>query len=182
MGGVISGENVHALQSLWSDLQANPRAQLWASLYADAVRDARWDYQFFRCFNLLEAIADEVLPPNTPITDAAGNPRPFSSGRGNYTIKQARGKVYALLIHTSDSAEDELWDEVGIWIQIRNDVAHEGAWQPPHASEKAAHAAARKAIVTRGHDGTFEAGASVILKKIQGATKSVLYAAIQGKL
>ena len=67
MGGIISGEDVHGLQGLWSDLRANPRAQLWASLYADAVRDTRWDYQFFRCFNLLEAIADEVVRPNAPL-------------------------------------------------------------------------------------------------------------------
>ena len=60
MGGIISGEDVHGLQASWSGLQANPQAQLWASLYADAVRDTRWDYQFFRCFNLLEAIADEA--------------------------------------------------------------------------------------------------------------------------
>jgi hypothetical protein len=53
IGGVIAGEDVHQLQTSWSGLQANPRAQLWVSLYADAVRDPRWDYQSFRCFNLL---------------------------------------------------------------------------------------------------------------------------------
>jgi hypothetical protein len=67
LGGVIAGEDVHQLQESWNGLQANPRAQLWVSLYADAVRDARWDYKFFRCFNLLEAIADTVVQPNVVI-------------------------------------------------------------------------------------------------------------------
>jgi hypothetical protein len=81
-GGFLAGEDVHALQRSWNGLQANSRAQLWVSLYADAVRDPRWDYQFFRCFNLLEAIADTVVQPNVVITDEAGNPRPFRNGSG----------------------------------------------------------------------------------------------------
>ena len=83
MGGPISGEDVHGLQVLWSDLQANPRAQLWASLYADAVRDPRWDYQFFRCFSLLETIADSVVWQNVVVTDTAGNPGCFPTEEGD---------------------------------------------------------------------------------------------------
>jgi hypothetical protein len=181
LGGFLAGEDVHALQASWSGLQANPRAQLWVSLYADAVRDPRWDYQLFRCFNLLEAIADTVVQPNAVITDEAGNPRPFRRGNGSYTTKQAQGKVYMLLLHLAGTAaDDQLWDEVGIWVQVRNDVAHEGAWQPPHAGETPEHAAARAAIAGSGRDGTFESGAQAIVKEIRESVKRALYAAIFG--
>jgi hypothetical protein len=199
MGGIISGEDIHGLQASWSGLQVNPRAQLWASLYADAVRDTRWDYQFFRCFTLLETIAEDVVPSKKTIIDAAGNPRLKSDGKP-YSTREARGKVYELLMHmaakvpTSPAsftcqkpsptveAADQLWDELSIWGQVRNDVAHEGAWQPPHPAEKPAHAATRAAIASRGHDGTFEFGSREIVKKIQEAVRTVLFAAIHGTL
>jgi hypothetical protein len=200
MGGIISGEDVHGLQRLWSDLQANPRAQLWASLYADAVRDPRWDYQFFRCFSLLETIADSVVWPNVVVTDAAGNRRQLPSGNGYYTTSKQPGKTYALLMHlatiipqspisfttqrpsTNVAAADQLWDEVMIWRELRNDVAHEGAWQLPHPGETPEHAAAHNAIASRGHDGTFESGAAVVVRKAQDVVKSALFAAINGTL
>ncbi len=93
LGGVIAGEDVHQLQESWNGLQANPRAQLWVSLYADAVRDPRWDYQFFRCFNLLEAIADTAVQPGVVIMDEAGNPRPFRRDKsGSYTTSRHRAR------------------------------------------------------------------------------------------
>ena len=142
-----------------------------------------------------------VVWRNTVITDAAGNPRPLPSGRGDYTTKQAQGKIYALLMHmaatvvpqslanfstqqtsTNVAAEDQLWDEVGIWVQIRNDVAHEGAWQPPHPTESTQHANARAAIISRGRDNTIESGGGIIAKKIQEVARSVISAAIHGTL
>ena len=69
-----------------------------------------------------------------------------------------------------------------MWVQIRNDVAHEGAWQAAPPAEKPQHAAARAAIASRGHDGTFESGAQAVVKKIQEVVKSVLFAAIHGTL
>jgi hypothetical protein len=201
VGGPISGEDIHGLQREWTGLQANPRAQLWASLYADAVRDTRWDYQFFRCFTLLEAIADEVVSPKKTITDAAGNPRMLpNSKKDPYTTKHARGKVYELLMHmaaqdpkilllrfvsqpvNTKAPEDQLWDEIGMWVQIRNDVAHEGAWQPPHPTEKPEHAAVRTALISLDLLGRFEVGARMIVLKIRDAVTTVLFAAIDGTL
>ncbi|WP_131810520.1 hypothetical protein [Mycolicibacter sinensis] len=183
LGGFIAGEDVHALQKSWSGLRANSRAQLWVSLYADAVRDPRWEYQFFRCFNLLEAIADTVVSPNRVIPDEAGNPRRFRSGTGNYTTRQAQGKVYILLLQLERrTADDRLWDEVGHWVRVRNDVAHEGTWQAPGTGETAEHAATRRAIVNYGQDGTFETGTKRFVGKIRESVKQTLYAAIHGTL
>jgi hypothetical protein len=63
------------------------------------VRYTRWDYQFFRCFNLLEAIADTVVPPNKMITDAAGNPRLLANKKDPY--QTGTSQVYELLMHTA---------------------------------------------------------------------------------
>jgi hypothetical protein len=107
----------------------------------------------------LEAIADEVVPSTFPIVDEAGNPRPFRNGKRNFSTQQAQGKVYALLLHLDGAAaNDALWDSVGLWVQVRNDVAHEGEWQAPGPSETSDHAATRAAIIAGGHDGTFESG------------------------
>ncbi|OBA64694.1 hypothetical protein A5647_24780 [Mycobacterium sp. 1100029.7] len=183
LGGFLAGEGVHGLQTSWSGLQANPRAQLWVSLYADAIRDPRWDYQFFRCFNLLEAMADTAVQPNAPIPDEAGNPRRFANGRGSFTTKQAQGKVYMLLLNLSNStADDQLWDKVGVWVRVRNDVAHEGAWQPTRPGETAEHVAARAAITNLASDGTFESGAEALVKGIRDLVRRALYAAINGTL
>ncbi|OMC07296.1 hypothetical protein A5734_03665 [Mycolicibacterium fortuitum] len=164
-------------------MQANLQAQLWVSLYADAVRDPRWDYQFFRCFSLLEAIADEVVPPSFPIVDEAGNPRPMGNSNKNYSTKQARGKVYALLLRLDGAAaNDALWDSVGLWTQVRNDVAHDGEWQAPTPNESSQHAATRAAIIGAGHDGTFVSGTGPFVKGIRDYVKRTLYAAIFGSL
>jgi hypothetical protein len=127
-------------------------------------------------------------------------PRLLANKKDAYTTKHARGKVYELLMHMASKvptspvsftrqklspnvdAAEQLWDEVGIWVQVRNDVAHEGAWQPPHPTEKPEHAAARAAIASRGHDGTFEFGSREIVKKIQEAVRTVLFAAIHATL
>jgi hypothetical protein len=182
LGGLLSGEDVYALQKSWTGLMENPQAQLWVSLYADAVRDPRWDYQFFRCFSLLEAIADEVVPSSFPIVDEAGNPRPFANGKGNFSTRQAQGKVYALLLGLDGAnASDALWDSVGLWVQVRNDVAHEGEWQAPNPNESPLHAATRAAITAAG-PGTFEAGTGPFVQSIRGYVKRTLYAAIFGSL
>lgn len=183
LGGLLAGEDVHALQKLWTGMQANPQAQLWVSLYADAVRDPRWDYQFFRCFSLLEAIADEVVPASFPIVDEAGNPRRLGNSNKNYSTKEARGKVYALLLRLDRAAaNDALWDSVGLWAQVRNDVAHDGEWQAPRPNESSLHAATRAAVISAGHDGTFESGTRPFVDRIRDYVKRTLYAAIFGSL
>lgn len=115
--------------------------------------------------------------------DEAGIPRPFQNGNGNYTIKQPQGKVYMLLLQlVSKASDDPLWDEVGHWVRVRNDCAHEGIWQPPHAGETATRAATRAAIASHGYDGTFEAGTKRFVNKIRKSVKQPLSASIQGTL
>ena len=185
LGGFLAGEDVHALQSSWSGLQANPRAQLWVSLYADAVRDPRWEYQFFRCFSLLEAIADDTLVGSeNVILDEAGKPRPLPKNkRKHFTTSGTQGKVYTLLMQLDGkTADDQRWEDVVMWAEVRHEVAHEGTWQFNDPAETPKHAATHAAITAYGRDGTFESGADAIVKNIREYVKRALYAAIHGTL
>lgn len=196
-GGILAGEDQCDLLARWSSLQSNTRAQLWVSLYKDAVRENRWDYKLFRCYGLLEALGS-VLLGEEPIYDASGNPRLMHNGCP-YTTKQSRGKVYALLLlvakainqypgsfgtqkPTEQPGEDQLWDELEIWVCMRNVVAHEGAWQPPRPNEKSTITRVRAAIQNRAYDNTFEAGALAEAYAVQATLRTTLLAIIEGKL
>jgi hypothetical protein len=203
LGGPLSGEDIPSLVQYWDGLDRDPRTQLWLSLYSDALADMRWDYRLFRCFNLLEGIAIEcidtgLLPAKTPILDAASTPRLQSNGK-KYTTDHARGKVSALLTRTAARThhalnkfaamqnppmppEDLLWEDVGIWVTVRNDVAHTGSWRENYSGEPSAHAQTRALIASRGHDGTFDAGRGAVVREIRTAIERVLYAALTRRL
>lgn len=91
LGGSIAGEDVHALQASWDGLQANPRAQLWVSLYADAVRDPVGSTSSFdasTCSKQLPARSCRGLPeyPTHPATQD-------HSGTGKATTRSSRRRA-----------------------------------------------------------------------------------------
>lgn len=198
LGGFISGEDQHSLQSQWDSIQGDPRIELWLALYADANGDDRWDYRLFRCFNLLEGIAAETVPKNKTILDAAGNPRLLANGRDPYTTKHARGKVYDLLQSIASKTNQgesnfasqntqgtsfDLWDEIAVWVDVRNAVAHRGSWTLPAGESKSnKHQEAESDIVARSHSQSFQDGATNLARTIRRALESVLYLALNGEL
>lgn len=197
LGGFISGEDQEGLLAQWKRLDATPRITLWISLYADALADPRWDYRAFRCFNLLEGIATEVLPRAAPIVDPTGSPILKVDGKP-YTTADARGKIYELLRKVATAMEEaegnhvpnphtprapSLWDWLGTWVSIRNEVAHTGSWDlPAGRTPSAKHAAITKRIESFGHDGSFTTGIGSILRAMQLSVDSTLYAFLRGRL
>lgn len=196
-GGFIAGEDIHGLLLRWDGLSRDPRARLWLSLYADAIADERWDYRLFRCFNLLEGVASELIPRGITVRDDQGSPRLQDNGQC-YTTDHARGKVYELLrlvatrmeaaeanftAQTSNGVDIQLWHEVGVWVAIRNAVAHRGAWELPDGmTPTARHVSMVAEIEARGHDGAFVSGVTSTLRAIQSAVKSTLYAGLLGRV
>jgi hypothetical protein len=148
--GFLSGENQTGLFRRWGKVESDPRIGLWLSLFADALAESRWDFRFFRFFNLLETIALEVVGNGKTVVDGMGNVVKDASGNPA-TTSSARGKVYAALIaasHGGSSVDSNhcvrpgvtLWQEVRVWTDIRNAVAHEGGfrnWDPLQASSSA---------------------------------------------
>lgn len=148
LGGFISGEDPHHLVKQWDAAAADPRILLWLRLHNEGTNDRRWDYQVFRAFNLLEGIAREVVPGQTPILDEHGRAR-LQPNNQPYTSKHARGAVALLLGKCmtptpgphggsipsaplpNNAVPDGFWDQLGLWVEVRNRVAHAGSWVYP---------------------------------------------------
>jgi hypothetical protein len=197
LGGFISGEDPYSLLDQWTGFAVEPRARLWLSLFADALADQRWDYRIFRLFNLLEGIAKEVVPPTSKVPDPAGGWRKQSNGKP-YTAKEARGAVFLLLRDVAaktNQAETNftagiggagggaLWDEVGLFVAVRNAVAHRGSWELPSGQQPDAQWVKRhNDLIARGHDGTPNAGADAVIRALRSGSESVLQLALRGGL
>lgn len=195
--GFLSGTEPQALQVHWRQMSSDPRLRLWLSLYADAISDERWDYRLFRCFNLLEGIAAQKVSRGLAIIDGSGDRRLLANGRP-YTTAHARGKVFEmirLVARLANETEgnfvslpqggssDDLWDEVGIWVGIRNAVAHRGGWDLPEGeTPDNQHSTIESAILRRSHDNSLASGEWAIVRSIRNAIESTLYAGLRGDL
>lgn len=185
------------LRSDWASLSSQPRVALWLSLLSDAMMEPRWDYRLFRCFNLLEGVASEAAPRDEPVLDDSGNPRLQANGQP-YTTKHARGKVFWLLLKLSSSRTQAesffsgrrsdgttfgLWDEVGLWVNIRNEVAHTGSWdRPMEQLTSPVMAAADAEIMARSHDGSALDGQYNVARTIRNSVEAVIRAGLADEL
>jgi len=139
---LADGRGVPALDpaAVWRTAPADPRLALWLSLYRGAAAERAWDARLFRYFALLEAIAGVAYPQPIAVVDSAGAPLLGVTGTPA-TTAAARGGVCMLLRRSLRALDvDEavlcvhphhtLWEEVGVWLDVRNAVAHEGACRP----------------------------------------------------
>ena len=194
IGGFVSGEDQHSLLSTWNGVIGNPRAQLWLSLYSDAIADERWDYRLFRCVNLLEGIATEVISQTRSIADTSGQAIVDSRGQ-LVTTRNARGKIYELvktaaqrsqmqldsLASRQTDPERTMWDETDIWITVRNAVAHRGSWsQPQGATMSARDQRIERTIVAIANDGTFDSGSHAVVFALRNVVEMVLRTVVRG--
>lgn len=205
LGGVISGEDPHSLITQWDGLQEDPRTRLWLSLFGDALSDERLDYRFFRCFNLLEGIATEIIPRGRQVTNDKGAPL-LKPDMSPYTTDQARGKLYALIqVIARESNQStaslaspkyslgpgrqavqspgDLWQELDAWVKIRNDVAHRGSWRlPPGVKPDARRQRLDNAVRAHSHSGTVDDGLEAMTRTVRTAAETALYLALAGRL
>lgn len=152
--------------AIWEAIRDRTREALWLSLARDLARERVWDRRIFRACSLLETMATEVAPPNTVVTDDQGAPLLNRQGE-QATTGLPRARTYwalrrsitalgldpgYLLAHPSRS----LWDEIGVWFDVRNMVAHKGFWPaPPAATQRRARrdaVAEAFATAARGDD------------------------------
>jgi len=128
--------------AVWDRAASDVRFSLWLSLFRSAASEPRWDAQMFRVCALLETVAATGVSISAePLRDSRGRGLLGHNGQPA-TTQAARGRLYVLLRDSLSALEmDErpllshpahsLWDEVGIWLDVRNAVAHEGGWSPP---------------------------------------------------
>jgi hypothetical protein len=184
--GPVTGEDQTGLLMHWNAMNGDARLRLWLSLYADAIADGRWDYRFFRCFNLLEGIGAEIFPRQTEVLDDQGNRRLKPSG-SRYTTRDARGKILELIRlasrRLSQSVGQSLWDDVGTWTKIHNRVAHAGGWalaegEVPNQERVDLEAG----IAARDSSRSLHGGLEFMSREIQEAARTTLFAALRGLL
>jgi hypothetical protein len=177
----------------WQAGGSDPRIALWLALFRNIPAERRWDLRVLRCCSLLETIGREVVPPSTKVLDGAGAAlRGYDGEEG--TAATARGLTYILVkeaieaLAMSDDAlrchpSRNLWSEVGIWIDIRNAVAHEG-----HAQLEPADALTSRqrriveALATAARGASLDAARSDYADAAMAGTEAVLRAAVLGRV
>ena len=198
MTGLLSGEDNRLWDRHWRGLEQDPAAELWSSLYAAALREERWwDRQVFSLFSLIESMARVLVPKSAQVLDALGNPRPLDASHDDgpsATVGEARGVVYVLCrsmallgmpqnayVVSGSSDLDDLWDEVGLWVRIRNLIAHEGTWlSTSHATSSPRRQRVLAELEDRAHDGDFGHGINQVRMKMQELIEDIVKLRLNG--
>lgn len=173
-------------RDIWLHAKSSPLIALWLSLYRGISAENRWDVRVLRACSLLEAIGRERVDRSTGVVDEAGNAL-FDHGGKQATTRQLRGLTYVLVrdgveavlssprvLLTRDT--QSLWDEVGIWVDIRNMVAHEGQWLPPALASTLEDSQRRSAAALKlaGRSDGYDSGGRRYNDTVMAATEVVL--------
>jgi hypothetical protein len=135
MGGFISGEEPEGLRRDLEALRDDSTLQLFVSLFGEARRERRPDFQYVRLWSLLESVAKSRGCAGRPRRDWSGQPQVSKKGQPLY-VQDAREQVYELLrellapcgigeqSYASGLSYGSLSEQIGIWYQRRNCTAH----------------------------------------------------------
>jgi hypothetical protein len=175
-------------RDIWVRAQSAPLVALWLSLYRNVSAESRWDFRVLRACSLLEAIGRERLARDALFVDENGNALLDHAGN-QATTKQLRGLIYVLVRDAVDDVVSSpgvllthharsLWDEVGVWADIRNMVGHEGQWLPPAVPSTLAGPQRRSAAAMElaGRGDGYDAGARRYADTVMAGTETVLRA------
>ena len=160
------------------------------SLYRGLSAESRWDVRVLRACSLLEAIGRERQNRDAVVVDEVGNALRDHGGR-KATTGQLRGLMYVLVRDAVDAVVSSsrvllthdtrsLWDEIGVWADIRNMVGHEGQWLPPALPSTLAEAQRRSAAALElaGRGDGYDAGARRYTDAVMAGTETVLRAVV----
>lgn len=166
---------------------ADPRLVLWLRLFRAACQTDGWDARTFQLFVLLDVIGQTHVTPRQPVLDS--NQRPLRNYNGKpATTSQPRGRLYQLVRQSLDDCsvptstvlaypDHSLWHEIGIWLDIRDTVAHEGSWTAEGRRGAGWHRV-RAAASTAARGGELDEGVLRYERAIGAAAETVLHAAL----
>ena len=192
---LADGRGLAALDpaAVWRAAPADLRLALWLSQHRAAAAERAWDARIFRFCALLETIAGEAYPQPIPVVDAHG--APVLTPQGTPTATAApRGGAYMLTrrgLHALDldeavlctNPDRPLWDEVGIWFDVRNVVAHEGACRAaPVPTRRSANRQRIAAAFQLAGRGDLDRGCQRYAEACAAAAEVVLRAVALGRL
>ena len=178
----------------WGCAESDPLVALWLSLYRGVSAESRWDIRVLRGCALLEAIGRERFDGDTAVVDESGNAL-LDHGDRPATTATLRGLMYTLVreavgivlssprvLLTRDATS--LWDEIGVWADIRNMVSHEGQWLPPAlpSTLKKPQQRSAAAFGRAGRGDGYDAGAHRYTDAVMAGTEAVLRALVLQKV
>jgi hypothetical protein len=173
-------------REIWVGAHSAPLVALWLSLYRGVSAEPQWDVRVLRACSLLEAIGRERIDRDTAVVDTDGRALLDHDGR-QATARRLRGLLYVLVSQAAKTVlssprvllaydQRSLWEEVGVWADIRNMVGHEGQWLPPPfpstLKDQQQRSAAALDLAGRG-DG-YEGGANRYCDAVMAGTEVVL--------
>jgi hypothetical protein len=182
------GERLGAVdpRDIWVGARSSPLIALWLSLYRGVSAEPRWDVRMLRACSLLEAIGRERIDRDTAVVDTNGEALLNHDGRPA-TTEALRGLLYMLVSQAVEKVlsssrvllthdERSLWEEVGVWTDIRNMVGHEGQWLPPSfpSTRKGPQQRSAAALKFAGRGDGYEGGANRYCDAIMAGTEVVL--------
>ncbi len=166
---------------------ADPRLVLWLRLFRAACQTDGWDARTFQLFVLLDVIGQVHVAPRQPVLGT--NNRPLRNDNGKAaTTSQPRGRLHHLVQQSLDAcsvpestvlahADHSLWHEIGIWLDIRDTVAHEGSWTA-EGRRGPSWERIRAAATAAARGGGLDEGVQRYERAIGAAAETVLHAAI----
>jgi hypothetical protein len=174
-------------RDIWVGAKSSPLIALWLSLYRGVSAEPRWDVRMLRACSLLEAIGRERIDRDTAIVvDTDGEALLDHDGQ-QATARTLRGLLYVLVSQAVETvlssprvllAHDQrsLWEEVGVWADIRNMVGHEGQWLPPPfpSTLKGQQQRSAAALELAGRGDGYEGGANRYCDAVMAGTEVVL--------
>lgn len=132
--GGLSGENPSVLNAYMSSLESDSFKSLLVSLHKEALSEKNESFVFLRFWNILETLAEnknydseaDLLDFNGNIIYENSNP---SAPQVPKKIKDSPNinKVYNLIKEHKIGNTEEVFDNVKMWLGLRNATAHFGS-------------------------------------------------------
>lgn len=164
--GSMSGESPEVLKNYQERFEFDPIARLWADLYREAQREEHPDFKYFKYWQLLEVMAEDLGEPEGDVyVDEGGSPIADAKNAGSAVKGVFR--LLRVVEHASALAD---WENVNKWWALRNAVGHFGATsQFEKLRRQRDRDWARKALEENA-----AAGFEIVLGELRRATEHVL--------
>ena len=149
MGNILtgpgSGEDPESIKNYIINSRNNPRLQLYLLLYGEALSENRWDFLYFKYWNILEMAARSKDYIGRPLCDWRGNIIYNNEHKVRKIQDDAKELVFELLRedlsnHYSETSfsfnlkQGKISELIQIWYRHRNCVVHRGACTPNDAT------------------------------------------------
>jgi hypothetical protein len=167
--GEISGEKPEILEQYRKRIENDPKARLWADLYREAQKEEHPDFKYFKYWQVLEAMAEDLGDPEADeYIDEEGNS--IADAKDLKETGSATKRVFRLLNLSRYGSTKAVWDNANKWFALRTAVGHKGATsQYEQLQRKSVRDWARKALLENA-----DAGFAKVLNDLQSAAEHVL--------